>query len=251
MTRSDPIKLSEARSIIVKAIANPNILLVGFSRTLQILEAVVGPSDVAEIIVTSLEALSDEILSSSNATALFARHLGFSLLRVPASEATVLERRLEKLRRRVPEFSRRSAREALEMIAGRAQRSADDGVFLLEGAREKILKLVAGDPNPKIVPNARLVFLAGDELVNWYAKNAKKLDPYRQPDLIAQFSPMRSERALSFMLLLAATSKVKKEALSWFIDHSDRTRPFLEKTSASKGDEGTWAKAVLAKLPIV
>jgi hypothetical protein len=203
----------------------------------------------AEIIVTSLEALSDEILASSNPTALFARQLGFSLLRVTASEASALGARLEKLRARVPEFSRRSAREALEMIAGRGQRSADDGVFLLEGAQEKILGLVAGDPNPKIVPNARLVFLAGDELINWYAKNAKKLDPYRQPDIIAHFSPMRSERALSFMLLLTATSKVKKEALTCFIDHADRTRPFLEKTSATKGDEGTWAKAVLAKLP--
>jgi hypothetical protein len=51
------------------------------------------------------------------------------------------------------------------------------------------------------------------------------------------------------MLLLSATSKAKKEALASLVEHAARTRPFLEKASKSKGEEGTWAKAVLPKLP--
>ena len=93
------------------------------------------------------------------------------------------------------------------------------------------------------------MFLGGDEIFDLYTKYIKKLDPYRAPDIIPELGPMRSERALSFFLLLAATSKVKKQALVHFVEHAADTRAFLESKSASSGPEAAWAKAVLTKLP--
>jgi hypothetical protein len=247
--RDDPMTADEATKILADAVRDVNTRQGTVLRTLQLLEAFVGPSAVAKALVTALEALPNDRLAAQGTAAIFARYLGFSLLRVIASEADALRDRIERLVARVPtEFFKRSAREALDIALGKLQRGADDGAFVLADP-EKVRSLVAADPGPKFAPNARLAFLGGDPVIDFYVKNAKKLDPNLLPDVVVEFGPMRGERALRFKVMLAATSKAKNEALASFVERAAETRPFLETAAASSGDEAAWAKAVLAKLP--
>jgi hypothetical protein len=250
VARTDPLGEDEARSSIAAAVAaidTPSDLI---TRALQAIEAHVGPEVVADAVASALEALPIERLENQSPAGMFTRWLGFDLLRLPEASANRLRARMEAIRAKVPSgWSRGSVRDGLDAALGEVAATSDDALFL-HGNEARVREIVIAEGvSPAFSLNVRHVFLGGDELLDFYLKNAKKLSSYRLPTLIPVLGALRSERAQRLLLLLSATSKSKKEAFQQLVRNGAHTRPFLEATAAGSGDEAKWAAAVLAKLP--
>ncbi len=69
-----------------------------------------------------------------------------------------------------------------------------------------------------------------------------------QRNYLQSFGLMKSDRARELMLWFATHSKVKKDAVAWFLDHAEETRELLEKQSEGSSPESKSAKAILAKM---
>jgi hypothetical protein len=250
VARTDALGEEEARTSIAAAVADVNTPGDLVTRGLQALEAYVGPAVVADAVATALEALPAERLGDQSSTGMFARWLGFDLLRLPDVDARALRARMEALAAKVPEgFYRGSVRDGLDAALGKGATTTADALFP-EGDPARVRAIVIAEGvTPTFAPDVRLVFLGGDELLDFYIQHAKRLNAYRLPRIIPELGALQSERAQRLLLLLAATSKAKKEALQQLVKNAARNRPFLEATAAGSGEEATWAAAVLAKLP--
>jgi hypothetical protein len=250
VARTDALGEDEARASIATAVADRNTPGDLIARGLGAIEAYVGPAVVADAVATALEALPVERLGNQSVTGMFARWLGFDLLRLPEAGARELRARMEAIAAKVPEgFYRGSVRDGLDAALGKVVRTSADALFL-EGDPARVREIVIGEGvSPAFALDVRLVFLGGDELLDFYIQYAKKLNPYRLSSLIPELGALRSDRAQRLLLLLSATSKAKKEAVQQFVRNAAHARPFLEATAAGSGDEATWAAAVLAKLP--
>lgn len=249
--RSDELSVDEARSIVERALANRSLVPAAVPEWLAILEALVGPASLAEILMTALEGLPDAAWTTMPKLRPFGSWLGFSLLRLPVGESEALRARMEAVLSRVPAGATVgvSAHQGIEVALQRGIRTAADAVYLSDGPPERVRELVLAEGiQPRFAPQARSLFLAGTELISLYAENVTKLNADKQPDLLDELGPVRAEEVLRFLLQLTAASKVRKEALAWFVEHAEHVRPFLEAQALGRGDEATWAGAVLKKL---
>lgn len=225
---------------------------------LMTLEALVGTLPLLEAVARGIEGYGPEVLSAPGGRAIFADWVGFALLRVPTEAANAhrarLQKALEKVDYKKPQFSFASTLDlslnGAEAL-GRHFRPFGMQAQHVNDAPEAVRKHVLHEEiDPTFAPDARLVFLGGEALIDHYARNLRKMkDSERLRASISSLGRIRSDKALAFILELFATSKVKKAALAWLVEHAERTRPFLEKTAAGRGDPATWAKAALAKLP--
>jgi hypothetical protein len=250
--RTDDLSVDEARSIVERAMANPSLVPAVVPECLAILEAIIGPSALAEILLAALEGLTDARRTTAPKLRPFGSWLGFSLLRVPTGEADALRMRMEALLSKAPTTTSVgvSAHQGIEVALQRGIRNATDAVFLSAGPPERIRELVHAEGiQPRFAPQARLLFLGGPELIAFHAANAKKLNADKQPDLFDELGPIRADAVLRFLLLLTAASKVQKQATAWFIDHAPFVRPFLEeRAGGAEDDEAKWARAVLEQV---
>jgi hypothetical protein len=253
VARTDDLTVDEASAIVDKAILDRSLTGANIVPTLSALEALVGPSALAEILVSAIERLTDEQRTTLPKSGMFARWLGFSLLRVSVPEAAALRARMEALVARLPAGTggRVPVHGSLELVLrGSGATTSDDAIHLVDAAPEAIRAIVLTEGvQPRFAPNARLLFLGGLAQLAHFTQHASKLNPAKQPDLVQELGPIQHDDVLDFLLLLAGASKAKQEAIAWFVDHAAETRSFLDARRASDGDASKWARAVLAKLP--
>jgi hypothetical protein len=259
------ITADEARQIIRSELHGNNSRIL-----LLLLEALVGPSVVVSTAVDQLEAFSGQEWTDSGPnirtdlppTIL---SLGYLLLRLPADEAAGARARLEALYQvwtEEPKRFRTAAAKAIDVVlhgAAGAERSAyraggqispyaplhilDDPAWVA-----RIVK-ASGAPDQSAKPDARLVFLGGDEVLDLELSRWKK---YTKPGahtlLVEQLGKIQSPQILPWMLEMSATSKAKGDAQAWFLAHADFARGFLEQSADAGGAPADWARVVLKKL---
>ncbi len=246
--RTDELSVDEARSIVERAMANPSLVPAVVPECLAILEAVIGPAALADILIAALEGLPDAKRTTAPKLRPFGTWLGFSLLRLPAGEAEALASRMDAWLSKVSKETGVgvSAHQGVEVALQRGIRNATDAVFLTAGPPDRIRELVLAEGiQVRFAPQARLLFLGGTDAIGFYAENAKKLNADKQPDLFDELGPIKADEVLRFLLRLTAASKERDQAVAWFVDHAEHVLPFLEERAGGTGEEAEWASAVL------
>ena len=238
-----------------------------FGRMLLLAEALVGSVPVAHAVVDALERikLSDKASNFEEVVAM----LGFMLLRVPPDVSDALHARLRK---------RLAGKEIKVASKGAAQRDLYRTLDLVLEGKRAIPRSADGAPHgyatrPSLLwvnddpsflrsrlrrdddcsaaPEARLVFLGGDEVLDF---ELAWMDRYQWPSprslvhriLSEHYAPIRSPKLVPLMLRLSRTKGGKRAALAWFSEHAAYARPHLEKLA--RGPGGDAAKQLLADL---
>lgn len=227
-----------------------------------LLEAIVGTETVATVIVETLESFDAEMLLASWTTPpLVTFHLGYLLLRVPAPLAVSLRGRLraalEKayafrpvLRRRG--FAGQGASHArsihLALNGGAAAEDTDRTLrwYTHVGDDPVLVRMRVALNRLSYFPDSRLVFLGGNDVLERYNKDWRKLgNQDEQMWFFHQHATVRAPQMLPIFLDMVGESLVRDEAAAWFDAHRDYARPFVEENVNGGTPRSAAAKRVL------
>ena len=113
-------------------------------------------------------------------------------------------------------------------------------------------EVLGSKPGPPHIVYPRLVFIAGDELIERCEIALKRgKDRLMDAASVRTFGLMRSERALQLLLWMTVQSKAKAEAKDWFVANRDHSQTFLERMSATAEPTAKSASALLKKIETV
>jgi hypothetical protein len=259
-----PITADEAKRLIHEQFTAPFAAL-WLHRALLFFEAFVGPDVVADAVLEELSAMgAARALGHAPSLGEAVLELGFVLLRLPSAAAEQKRARWRELLDAwtsggvqetptwCPQILAASRRVLLGAEAFKMGRHLpyfvlDDPAFV-----EAQRKVDEGAPWG-LVPDPRFVFLGGEGVYRierrLWGKYTNRQNPPAavHPLIVERFGAIQSPLTVDLMTDLAATSKARKQALSWFDAHAAFARPHLEQL-ASGGPSADAAKGILSKL---
>jgi len=97
-------------------------------------------------------------------------------------------------------------------------------------------------------PDARLVFLGGEEVLGSYQRRWQRGDSDEQRWFITQMAPIRSLCLAPVMLEMATVSQARGEAAQWFLSHPDFARSFLKEQAEGDGLPAGQARKLLGQI---
>ncbi len=268
LASDSPIEPDEAESLFREYLRLPFSGYFGFQGP-YLFEAVLGPVRVVELFLQAMEDDPSHWFEQRGIITCLVFELGYFLMRMPESVAEGLRTRAEALldahadaiglhRSGANFFPFRQLDLVLNGRLG-AERSGRrvDG-FVIPGE----LRLVHDDPDfvfeqamglptdASSRPEARIAFLVGER---WLEEEARRWRRYRQPTpgsahavVVDQLGRFRSDTVLAMMLDMASGSKAKRAVTTWFVDHAEHARPFLE--AAVGGERDLTARKLLKKV---
>ncbi|MCA9672443.1 MAG: hypothetical protein KC503_42910 [Myxococcales bacterium] len=233
-------------------------------------EALFGPDALLEVIVPLLEQLSDEKLAAplyNDPEGYYAGCMGQLLRRAERSAADAYYQRLRATVMRAPPSAHADATSFAHTlgIAVCGAAFVSDFGYRVDGRVDPLYLLWADDdpdfvrsevlgskPGPPHIVYPRLVFIAGDELIERCEIALKRgKDRLMDAASVRTFGLMRSERALQLLLWMTVQSKAKAEAKDWFVANRDHSQTFLERMSATAEPTAKSASALLKKIETV
>ncbi len=262
----DPITLPELRQFIQRRMMLP---LTGASERhienfVLLAEALVGSETLATLVVEALEGLDEGVLEATWALPPVVTYtLGFVLLRVPVVAERALRERLQLLfapyqnmisGRRAAWAGALSHLRALDLVlngAAAAERSTDRTLrwYLHVSDQPELIRSRVASDLLGFWPDARLVFLGGDEVMCRFGAQLKRMHHPRDVGFfIEQLAPIRSERSLRLMLIAATEGPRQPEGEAWFRLHYMWAAPFLDLIEAGGGIPATRATTLKARL---
>jgi hypothetical protein len=242
-----------------------NTAVVGISdRSIEtfvlLLEALVGSLEVAEAITTHLEQMPEPLASTQwSVPPRVTWQLGYLLLRVKPAEAAALRYRLEAVLARAPRGPKggrapwqdaASHYRALYFVlhgAEAARKSRDRNLYWYTHITDdaNFVQMRVAMDTLSHLPDARLVFLGGHEVLRSYAKRWEQLKPVEQEWFWAQVEPIRSPFMNTLALEMSLKSAVRQPTTAWLQAHPEFTLDFLKKTAAGDGLVASHAAQVL------
>ena len=197
-----------------------------------LLEAIAGPNAIAEAITTAFENAADaQLLDHAAEKSTWAFALGFLLLRASADVSIGLRQRLEAIMSRCPreDVNSHSVANVLDQVlhTSKASLRSDhtEQSLLLHWVGEA--EAVRAELDPKRRPfcgalYARMVFVGGEEVIDYYKKHYDKVrEAPVQRAIVAEFGRIASPRIRELIAAMSEKSKAEDEAHAWL----DRNRP--------------------------
>lgn len=229
-----------------------------------LLEAQVGAEPVATAIVDQLEGFDlDLLLGEYSLAPVVTYQLGYLLLRVPTTVADGLRRRLRAcleaaldyrpvLRRRG--FAGLGASHArsihLVLNGGAAAEDTDRQLrWYTHVSDDPVLvrMRVALNRSP-YVPDPRLAFLGGGDVLDRFAKDWRKLGADEQRWFVEQHARVKAPQIPPMFLDMVAESLVPELAIAFFTARREQLGGYLKDTAESPGPRAAVAKRVLKAL---
>jgi hypothetical protein len=231
MQNRDPFTEAEAKTFVLEHLAGRAL----GTKQLEIaflLEAFAGPDAIAEAITEAFETATDaQLIDHAVDKSIWAFALGFLLLRASAPLSVALRARLETVMARCPKDNVKSHSianvldEVLhQMNASLRSDHTDQSLLHCVDASPEVIR---AQLHASIRPwggcvYARMVFLGGDEVIEYYKKHCDKVkDAADQKAIVAQFGRIASPKIRELIELMSEKSKAETEARAWL----DQNRP--------------------------
>ncbi len=227
-----------------------------------LLEALTGPEVVGGAIVDALEQLPRELLLAEwSLPPVVTWNLGFLLLRVPGPTAQAWRVRLRRLLDAALDLRpllRRHGFRGVGSSHARALHLVLDGAAAAESSSDRTLRWYAHvTDDPVLVrmrvavnrlayePDARLVFVGGNDVLARYARDWPKLTTTEaQRWFLEQIAPIRAQEMYPLMLEMTGRSLVRADALAWFRAHAADSAAFLADAAEGDGTAASYARSV-------
>jgi len=226
MLNGDPMSEEEAKTFVSEHLAGRAL----GTRQLDIiflLEALAGPDAIAEAITRSFENAADaQLLDHAADKSTWAFGLGFLLLRAKASLSVALRERLEAILRRCPkeDVNSHSVANVLDQVLHQAKASlrsdhTDQSLLLhwIDEPPTAIRAQLAANARPfGGAVYARMVFLGGEDVIDYYKKHYDKVkDAAEQRAIVAQFGRIASPKIRELIEAMSDKSKAENDARAW------------------------------------
>jgi hypothetical protein len=257
----------EARAIVAKLLEEKR-RSGGFHEVFHLaftLEAIVGTDVVLEAITTGLSALLPQRWNAADPNrtgtddnaSLLAYAAGFLLLR--SSQRAAYEKRLETLHQGAVkakvEPGEHTVRGGLDLAlhgnAGTSRALAKSHwqywYFYLMADDPKIhLARLADNAKSDWVPEARILWLAGEELFPVYTTPKALRQGKRLPHILGDFGMIAHDRVLSLMVDMVGVKGAGDAPRDYFVANKAALRPKLERIAKGSGAAAVKAKAALS-----
>lgn len=246
------------------------------STLLLLLEAMVGTEFVIDSVLPRIECLprarwlpdrSSFNPGDDEIPGFVAFHLGFMMLRLSRERALEVRQRLERLYERMVDIHGIPHHERCLLgdidLALHGSRAI---ARVMPNSRWKFLIWYANVDNLKIlkkrmdriegryladwVPNGRLVYLAGYELLDTYAENLIRVSAPQVPGFLEDIGMFRCETVTRIMLEFVGKKAARDAPLTWFSRHADFARETLEEVAQEQGHLSRAAQAALDSLAL-
>ncbi len=226
-------------------------------------EALLGTEAVSGAIMDLLEDLGDDLLRAQWALPpMITYQLGYMLLRLPKKEADALRKRIHKLldRSGIDVNAKRHAADAgtshlraLWLTVGgveAARRGSDKNLAWCTHVTDdpSFVRMRATLDKLAHRPDARLVYLGGEELLTVYGRRWRTMPADEQRWFLEQIADIRSPETARIALDMAVDSSIRGEAGAWFGRHKDVGVPYLKANASKEGSTASRARGLLAEL---
>lgn len=240
----------------------PGVSERGVESFVLLLEALVGADVVASAILDILEQLPvDTLLSEWSLPPHVTFQLGFLILRLRRPRHAAGIARMEALLERCfdarPSLRRLGFRGAgasharslhLVLNGGPAAESSSDRAlrWYVHVADDSVLvRMRVAVNRAAYEPDARLVFLGGSDVLQRYARDWPDLrSTDAQRWFFEQVAPIAAPELYPLMLEMAGRSRVRPEAIGWFVKNAAVTSDFVDKACSGDGTVATYARSV-------
>ena len=226
LQNSDPMTEAEAKTFVLEHLAGRSL----GTKQLEIvylLEAVAGPDVVAEAITTAFETSADaQLLTHGADRSLWAFALGFILLRTSASVSVALRERLEARMARCSkdDVNLHSVANVLDEVLHQSKASLRS-----EHTEQNLLLHWVDEPAESIVREltstrrpwcgsvyARMVFVGGEAVIDYYARQYDKVkDAAQQRAIVSELGLIASPKIDELISAMSEKSRAEKEARAW------------------------------------
>ncbi len=264
--KQPPIGVDEANQLVETRVSRevPGLTERAVANFVLFLEGMVGSEAVAEAVVGNLEALEpDALLSEWALPPVVTYTLGFVLLRVPGPSAERLRDRLRGCLERCFEHRPVLARKG---FAGFGSSHARSVHLLLNGGAaaedtDRTLRWyahVTDDPvlvrmrvalnRLAYVPDARLVFLGGPDVLERYGKDWRKLN--REEDqrwFFRTHAMIRGPEATGILLDMALDSMIPADVHAWFDEHRALVEEELREVASGASPRAVTCRKILKR----
>lgn len=226
-----------------------------------LLEAQVGTEATARAIVDTLEGFDPDLLLAEWSMApVITYQLGFLLLRVPPAVDKSLRARLRAcldttldyrpvLRRRGFAGLGSSHARSVHLVlnGGAAAEDTDRTLRWYAHVTDDpvLVRMRVALNRLAYVPDARLVFLGGADVLDRYAKDWRKLNGDEQRWFVEQHGRLAAPQVPGLMLDMVAESAVPDAAIAFFTARRERLAGFVEDAAKSQTPRAVPAKKVL------
>ena len=192
-----------------------------------LLEAMAGPNAIAEAITKAFEDAADaQLLEHASDKSTWAFGLGFLLLRAEASYSIALRERLEAILRRCPkeDVNSHSVANVLDQVLHQSKASlrsdhTDQSMLLhwIDESPSAVREQLAASARPfGGAVYARMVFLGGEDVIDYYKKHYDKVkDASEQRAIVAQFGRIASPKVRELIEAMSEKSKAENDARAW------------------------------------
>lgn len=262
--KSGPITPREAAALLCCRLGqdSPGVTHRGVETFVLLLEALVGADVVGGAVLDLLEQFSvDTLLTEWSLPPHVTFQMGFLMLRVPRVQQDAWTVRMKALLERCFEARPSLRRHGFRMAGGSHARSLHlvlNGGLAAENSSDRALRwYVHVTDDPVLVrmrvavnrlayePDARLVFLGGLDVLSRYARDWPKLATTdAQRWFFEQVAPIAAPEMYPLMLEMAGRSRVRPEAIGWFLKNAEATTAFLEEAATGDGTSAAHARSV-------
>jgi hypothetical protein len=226
VAKAGPPTADEARTGLRHALSRPGANY-GWRVTDHVLlfEAFVGPAVVADALATALAELDGERSKERRLDRIaLVGSLGFVLLRLDPDHRSTVRERLGAVHQRLAavapgEIWLTWLGTVLFGSKGASGKNVDLYLHVPDDAR-LVAKIAKGDKGD-FMPDARLVYLGGEAVLDTWAKRWPKLDEPWQRWFLAQLGTIRSPKTVAIVTAMAKSSRVRELASRWLDEHRD------------------------------
>ena len=226
MQNRDPMTEDDAKTFVLEHLAGRSL----GNKQLEIvflLEAMAGPDAIAQAITAAFEQAADaQLLDHAVEKSTWAFALGFLLLRASVAVSVALRQRLEAILARCPKdnVNSHSIANVLDEVLHQSKAS-----LRAEHTDQSLLLHWVDEPAPLVRAQlgsngrpwcgavyARMVFVGGEEVLDYYMKHYDKVkDSADQRAIVAQFGRLASPKVRELIEAMAEKSKAENDARAW------------------------------------
>ena len=226
MMNRDPMTEEQAQTFVLEHLVGRSLGTRQFE-VVFLLEAIAGPEAIAEAITQAFEKTPDaQLIDHAVEKSLWAFALGFLLLRVRTDVSLALRDRLRAILVRCPkhDVNKNSVANVLDQVIHQKDASLrsdhSDQKLLLHWV-DQLPETIRKELEPNARPFcgavfARMIFLGGEEVIDYYLKHYDKVkEAHLQKQIPAEVGRIAYPRVRELMEAMSEKSKAQKEARAW------------------------------------
>ena len=254
-----PLTADEVRTTLTEQLKG-HMKSHGHSVIPLLLEALIGPAALADVLVDAMIALDDkQLIAHDHDKADLADHVPFLLLRVEPADAKKLRERIARRLKSVdtndvnytsvvralgfavdpktaPRASETEAHDAMLLVI------ADDPELVVRAVTESY-----SEKDRSADMFARYLFTGGAPILALYSEVCPKHAAWPLAKVARGLARMANPEAHALLLELATVSKAKTAAAKCFVERGELLRPFLERAAKARTPSAKTAAAILKK----